>query len=127
MNPDFDDQPVVYIGTGNTDGKLSQFEWSELCEELSAILDVFVYRYRTGGARLIGAWYSLPSTQYLSAVYGVLLPRDDQAAEDGLRAELTALAAGYQQDAIAWARAPYTLFLRPPSPAPEPASAAAAA
>lgn len=126
MTPDHDDQPVAYIGIGNTDGKLSQFEWAEFCEELSARLDVFVYRYRAAGARLLGAWYSPPASPYLSAMYGVLLPRGDLDAENGLREELAALGAGYQQDAIAWARAPHTAFLRPPAPRPA-ASAAAAA
>ncbi len=125
MTPTHDNQPAVYIGIGNTDGKLSQFEWSELCEELSAVIEVFVYQYRAGGARLIGAWYSMPATQYLSAVYGVLLPHNNPIAENDLREKLTSLAAGYQQNAIAWARAPRTEFLCPPEP--RPASAATAA
>lgn len=111
----------MHIGIGNSDNRLSQAEWSEFCHATLALLTVFAKRHHNDGARLVGAWYSEPSTPWQSAQFAVTLPRRgrvDSAAT--LRHALCVLAGSYRQDSIAFAFAPITEFLGPADPDPPP-------
>lgn len=86
---------TVYISIGNSDDKLTQFEWAEFYEATRLTL-------REHATRMHGAWMSLPNDPWQNACWCIEVP-DDQAAE--LRKKLAALCPSYGQDSIAWAEA----------------------
>ena len=98
---------VVYISIGNSDDKLTQFQWSAYVGDVS-----FVVRRAAelpGGA-LHGAWLSEPSSQWQNACWALQLPADAASVEH-LKMRLAEVADQFRQDSIAWAVAPNTEFI----------------
>jgi len=79
----------VTIAIGNSDDKLTQFEWSEFCETL-----------RTGFPYLhvFGVWYSAPDSRYQNMCVSALIEAEYL---DSLRLWLTDMAGVWWQDSIA--------------------------
>lgn len=83
---------TVYVSIGNSDDKLTQKQWSEFVLEVRCA--VF------GAATEVhGDWYSLPDAQFQNACWCIVMDPDRHAA---LRASLTEIRRGYDQDGIAW-------------------------
>lgn len=92
---------TVYVSIGNSDGKLSQQDWSYFQERL-------LWEVRKIG-RVHGVWYSLPNTPFQNMCVCADVVDIDMPE---LRTELAKLAARFRQDSIAWAEAT-TTFITP--------------
>lgn len=99
--------PIVYIGIGNTDGKLSQTRWATFSSFARAAVSAAA---REPGGEVIGEWFSLPNAGFQNACFCVRLPTD-QAVVDKLKDDLAELGRFFDQDSVAWAVAPQTEFL----------------
>jgi hypothetical protein len=97
---------TVYVGIGNTDGRLSHREWSEFCRWVAELLDPEETKLTTA---VHGAWYSLPAQPYVNACWCVEVPH--QAAADALRDALDVLRERYRQDSVKWDVVPEPEFL----------------
>jgi hypothetical protein len=84
---------TVYISIGNSDDKLSQFEWSAFCKDTNEeVLGAAV--------RVLGIWFSDPSSPYQNCCWGIDL---DDADAPRLKRRLALVAGWFRQDSIAWA------------------------
>jgi hypothetical protein len=93
---------TIYVSIGNSDDKLTQFQWASFQNDVSRALDAF-------GAHIHGQWYSAPDSAFQNACWCVEVgPRHIE----GLRTRLARIAATYEQDSIVWARAE-TEFIEP--------------
>jgi hypothetical protein len=101
---------TVYVAIGNSDDKLTQARWNELCTRVHRA--VFAY-----AEQVHGDWQSIGSAPYQNACLCFEIP---VPAAGSLKRELAILAAEFGQDAIAWAEA-VTEFIGPAAPklAPE--------
>jgi hypothetical protein len=94
---------IVYVGIGNSDGKLTSTRWAAFIEDVRSEVLTF-------GAQIHGEWYSLPNSRWVNVCWCVEIAEENvQPAKDALRA----LAGAYDQDSIAWAEAPTTILLVP--------------
>ena len=82
----------VHVSWGNSDGKLTQLEWSVFCGKV-----VWACRH-LGAVEVYGEWYSLPSAQYQNACISFRI--EEPAGE--LKEMLAVLAGGFRQVSIAW-------------------------
>lgn len=79
---------------GNSDDKMSQFQWSELVARLQDLwLTFHVKRH--------GEWFSAPASRYQNACWLIQLDDNDHLAPE-LKGRLKDLAREFDQDAIAW-------------------------
>jgi tryptophan 2,3-dioxygenase len=84
---------TVYISIGNSDDKLSQFEWSAFCKDTNEeVLDAAVH--------IIGIWFSDPSSPYQNCCWCISL---DEVDAPSLKRQLARVAKAFRQDSIAWA------------------------
>lgn len=93
--------PVVYVGIGNSDNKLTQAKWAEFLRELYDLV-------RCYPTTILGWWYSGPAEPWQNACVAFKL---DPVHYKDFRAELVEMRKRYRQDSIAWAEAPRTEFL----------------
>lgn len=94
---------TIYISVGNSDDKLSQFEWSRYYR---AVDDAVSAAGKYVGVQIHGRWASLPPEPWQNACWCLAI--DDGEMEfviEKLRAELLALAEEFRQESIAWAEA----------------------
>lgn len=93
---------TVYVAIGNSDDKLTQQRWNELCTR--------VHRAVFGYAEQVhGDWQSIGSAPWQNACICFEIPAP---AAGSLKRELAILAAEFGQDSIAWAEA-VTEFIGP--------------
>lgn len=85
----------VYIGIGNPGDKLTQEQWSQFVHE--------VHDACLLASRLIGAWFSEPSSPLQDGCLCIAAPKP--AREKWLRQVLATIAQTYNQDCISWAQA----------------------
>jgi hypothetical protein len=117
---------IVYISIGNSDDKLTQAQWHEFIRWMD---DLLVAR------TVHGRWFATPDVPWQSACWCIEFEpnhlydnRPDFCDWDGtwrkhnaytrtvhahLQRELRRMARQFQQDSIAWAEVPQTIFLRP--------------
>lgn len=95
---------TVYISIGNSDDKLTQYEWSKY---VMVVRDVI----RTNALAMHGEWLSLPDARWQNACWCVEVEPDKAQA---MKDDLAGVAAYYRQDSIAWAVAE-TEFIGPAS------------
>lgn len=100
---------TVYISIGNSDGKLSQADWSSYVRDVDRAFEASV-RYE--GARVHGRWYSLPTEPWQNACWCAEWHEDLEHVVEALKRKLAAIAGDYRQDSIAWAIAD-TWFITP--------------
>jgi len=93
---------TVYVSIGNSDDKLTQREWSTLCQ-------VVENRVRARARVMHGVWYSLPNQPWQNACWCFEI-QPDRVAE--LKSGLARACTDFGQDSIAWAVAS-TEFIRP--------------
>ena len=94
------EDPVVYVGIGNSDNKLTQKEWAQFTTRTYLTCD----RY---GA-VVSVWYSNPNSEYQNACICVAqVKRNSQ-----LKRALEVLAGEFRQDSISFAEAK-TSFIQP--------------
>lgn len=84
---------IVYLSIGNSDDKLTQFEWSSFVHEVAR--DVA----RRGHVH--GEWFSLPQAAYQNACWCIEF--SDAANESDARQAASRLRKSYGQDSVAWA------------------------
>lgn len=87
-----------YLTIGNTDGRLSQGEWSEFCADLFEVVEDL-------GTGIFGPFHTLPSSPYQSMCIGFSIPSANHVWSEVMRAieEQTArLCLEYRQDSIAF-------------------------
>jgi hypothetical protein len=112
--------PVVYIGIGNSDNRLTQQRWSDFVSRVEYHVHTFTHWTRitgagltpSGGAKVVWEGFSAPASPYQNACWCVSIPAD--ASDDdvtALKATLAACAVRFDQDSIAWAVAPVTELL----------------
>jgi hypothetical protein len=99
---------TVYISIGNSDGKLSQADWSSFVLDVDRAFDAAV-RYE--GARVHGRWFSLPTEPWQNACWCAEWHPDLAHVVEALKRKLASIARSYRQDSIAWAEAPVTFFI----------------
>lgn len=109
---------ILYICAGNSDDKLTQKDWADLCWNVGrAVAGVG----RSGGT-VHGEWYSLPDCRWQSACWcvefdpdrlGVAAPGNKVSSVTWLRRRLAEIAKDYDQDSIAWGEVPNPEFIRP--------------
>ena len=96
---------VVYVSIGNSDDKLSQSLWSSFTEQVRAELR----RHATG---VHGEWYSAPDAAYQNACFCVEFGGRDVPNKVLLvKMNLERIRGDFQQDSVAWAEAPETVFV----------------
>lgn len=93
---------TAYISIGNSDDKLSQYEWKRF---VSLVRDVV----RTDTSDVHGEWFSASDSMYQNACWCVEVKEGDAP---GMKANLASIAAYFKQDSIAWAVAE-TEFITP--------------
>lgn len=98
---------IAYVSVGNSDDKLTQRRWHELILTLDAVL-------MDAGAKFHDSYFSAPSAPWQNVCWCIELDRGAPA----LKRRLSALAAEYGQDAIAWAQVLRTDMLGPGAPSP---------
>lgn len=98
---------MAYISIGNSDGRLTQAEWSAFCLDVAAEV--------TALGHVHGAWFSVPNSPWQNACWCVEFSGPDAQAEANAAAEAREMAAKlarkYRQDSIAWARVASTEFI----------------
>jgi hypothetical protein len=95
---------AVYVGIGNSDGRLTQGEWGEFVHELRSISA----RYRS---HKLGEWFSLPDRKYQNAEFGWIM---HLAELPPLRVALAVAAANFRQDSVSLAIVARTEFVGSP-------------
>lgn len=95
---------IVHIAIGNSDDKLTQREWAKFWE----FTDIDVRKY---AHLVLGAWMSLPSSQWQNASWCIDIEDAGHIAK--LKESLSELAGMYLQDSIAWTPG-VTEFIEPP-------------
>lgn len=119
---DRSNSPVVYIGIGNSDGKLSQARWATFSSFVRAAVSS---ASRAGDGEILGEWYSPPNSRFQNACLCIRLPIDPDVV-DKLKDDLADLGRYFDQDCVSWSVAPVTEFLtRPVHPPAAPAAVAA--
>jgi hypothetical protein len=94
------DAPViVYISAGNSDDRLTQNRWSELCWNLHSELELLSVRF-------LGEWASDPVSPWQNACWAVEFESPERATQ--AKAMVACIGRSFGQDAIAWAPAPRT-------------------
>ena len=92
---------TVYLGLGNSDGKLNAREWAGFIDEISALVTSF-------GDQLYGWWASEPFAPWQNAMCGFTI---ETANIHDLKVELAEVRARYKQNSLAWAQVPRTVFV----------------
>jgi hypothetical protein len=70
---------TIYISIGNSDDKLTQFQWASFQNDVSRALDAF-------GAHIHGQWYSAPDSAFQNKLFNALrLLHDGQPDEPVIR------------------------------------------
>ena len=95
---------TVYISIGNSDDKLSQYEWKRYVDLTRDVV-------RTDAEQVHGEWFSAPDSRWQNACWCVEV---DSAVAPVMQHNLAAIAAYFKQDSIAWAVAE-TQFIGPKS------------
>lgn len=93
---------TVYVSYGNSDDKLTQKEWSDLCIKVHMAVNSW-------GSEVHGVWTSHADASYQNACICFDIREGVWAQE--LKSRLMQLATDYRQDSIVWAEAT-TTFLR---------------
>jgi hypothetical protein len=103
INPVTGRPPTVFVMIGNSDDKLTQREWHDLCGDA----EVLVLQY---GIRIHGNWRSKSDDPWQNACwcYEAWPHLMDEA-----KVSWAKLAAKYRQDSVAFSEARETLFLGP--------------
>lgn len=99
--PAIDPEMTVYVGIGNSDDKLTQFEWAAFVADLRSIASGFA-------TQLLGEWFSLPDKQWQNCEIAWTMPAQRLA---WLRQDLGDLRAKFRQDSIALAIVDRTEFI----------------
>lgn len=94
---------TVHVAIGNSDDRLSQFEWHEFVGAVDTAV-------RLHALSVYGFWVSPSSSPYQNASWAVQLPNEE--ARDALRTQLAAAASRFRQESVAWNES-RTEFLRP--------------
>jgi hypothetical protein len=94
---------TVYVSIGNSDNKLTQERWSQLCHRTFNFL-------RGEAAHVHGVWFSAPDSPYQNAAICFEIDAEQQA--EPIKDVLRQIAELYDQDSIAWAVAE-TEFVTP--------------
>lgn len=86
----------VYISIGNSDDKLSQYDWYRFAQEVTAILQT--------STQVHGEWFSLPNARFQNACWCVdfFETQTDAPNKAQVKAEMAFLAKRWRQDLIAW-------------------------
>lgn len=92
---------TLYLGIGNSDGKLTQREWSKFVKEMDRLI-------RYVARPLYGWWHSLPDAPWQNATVAFMI---DVERLGWLRKEVHELRQEFRQDSVAWAVAPVTEFV----------------
>lgn len=104
---------TIYIVMGNSDDKLSQFEWSQFYRAIDTVVSA---AGNYVGVQIHGRWTALPHEPWQNACWCLAI--DDGELEfvvKGMKAELVALAKEFRQESIVWAEAEVE-FLSPNPP-----------
>jgi hypothetical protein len=102
---------IVYISAGNSDNKLSQYQWSRLLGEIGKLVRGWPWARQTQGAlpQLHGEWFSHPQSQFQNACW--CIETDNDAWIGYAKGYLGGLANVYGQESITWAVVANTDFL----------------
>ncbi len=113
--------PVVYIGIGNSDDKLSQVQWARFVQATRDAIRRFCAAGladddgeppESGGPQMVGDWLSHADSPWQNACIAFTVPNDtDPDLVRELKETLGRLAYRFQQDGIAWAHAAQTGYL----------------
>jgi hypothetical protein len=104
---------TIYISIGNSDDKLTQFEWAQFYRSVDLAVSA---AGKYVGVQIHGRWASLPHEPWQNACWCLAI--DDGELESvvaGLRIDLLTLAKEFRQESIAWA-AGAVEFLSPNPP-----------
>lgn len=97
---------TVYISVGNSDDRLSQWDWSAFVSSVN--VDV-----RDHAEKVHGFWLSPSSSPWQNACWCIEID-DEQDEYSQLRHVLRGRAYQYRQGSIAWAEVVETEFLKAP-------------
>jgi len=86
---------IAYISIGNSDGKLTQAEWSDFVERMAV-------RIVAPLGSVHGAWFSVPWSPYQSACWCLEFPDDPDVLAE-VRKVLAEIRDEFRQDSIAFA------------------------
>lgn len=86
----------AYISIGNSDDKLTQWEWSQFVYDVQNLLTTWEDNQLI--TAIHGTWFSLPHAQWQNANWCVEIHQDEV---DGLREHLARIAHLWKQDSIA--------------------------
>ncbi len=105
---------LAYVCIGNSDDKLTQFEWSLFVADTRAVL-------RRHSVETHGEWFAAPDAEFQNACWCVAVLHTHRL---DLQRDLARLAFRFRQDSIAYADVLFTTFIEPnvPDTAPLPAS-----
>lgn len=92
---------IVYLSIGNSDNKLSQYDWARYIAQM---------RGQLGDLKKHGEWFSAPDSVYQNVCWCVEVPEEKHK---DLQEMLRFIAGGFRQDSIAWAEVNDTQFLSP--------------
>lgn len=95
------DTTTVFAAIGNSDDKLTQWQWSEF-------VNSFVNIVRIHASKIHGEWVSESSAPFQNACMCFEIT---EAAEPALRWALAQLRATYLQDSLAWSVVSHTDFI----------------
>jgi hypothetical protein len=96
---------IVYVSIGNSDDRLTQSLWSSYTEQVRTVL-------RRHSASVHGEWYSAPDAAYQNACFCIEIGGRDVPNKALLvKACLEQIRLDFQQDSVAWAEAPETVFV----------------
>lgn len=96
---------IVYITAGNSDDKLTQAEWADLCGRISHLVNPDHDLTHA----VLGKWFSLPNEPWQNACWCVRIdapgekPEDVEHCANVIRTELGVLAHVFRQDSIVFA------------------------
>jgi hypothetical protein len=99
---------TVYITIGNSDNRLSQYDWASLWEEVDSAIRFS--SHNMGRPVIHGAWQSPSVSPYQNACWCVEL---SVPLELRLRRMLAQAAFAYEQDSITWAQVSDVEFVKP--------------
>lgn len=99
---------TIYLSIGNSDNKLPQERWSDFQSDFQILINDLFYGDK---ATVHGMWYSLPTASFQNMCICVEIPAQED--RHSLELSLRALCNEYEQDSIAWAEVPQTLFVLP--------------
>lgn len=83
----------MHVAIGNSDGRLTQLEWSRFHGETNRILGAFASQF-------FGRWVSPSTSEYQNACWALELK--PEYSPDSLKTALARLAKKWQQDSIAY-------------------------